>query len=1207
MATTPQFDPSKPFQEDSGSSSKVPVFDTSKPFEEVSDTTSEEKSDTTPSFDPSQPFQEVTPKEQKVGELTEEYKRQQEAPLSELGGEFASGILPGLAKFATETIPSVVHGTAQILSPTSPTSYWDRTKLLGSSLVDNTKNLMTTGARGTARVLANLTGRINPNLKFSESGLNRAAEQSVDTQEAAEARRQELLDKGFTPDQIDAAGFVADPINIAMLGTGGILEKGAKEITGAALEGAAKTSLGRRAAAKLAESVGNVTEGVSNVVNKTKEFVPGGVAETAELAQKSGIGQSAGKLIGHGGLGYLIGGPTGAIVLGSASKLPAVIENTAQISKAASRILSKGRDYAGFFGNLAAAPEVVSPGVKVMAKFMDKSGLGNLLENGISAGYEGSKVAAMFAPLNIVMTDTPEQAGEMSGNALGLVGLTHMGVDTLNPGNKRLVGLKQANEVAQYVQTINKDATAMDYWTKRFEQNPKSASGELTVVASFKNADPSAKIQYVSSDSNSTGAQNSFNPSSGAITLDLNSSFQDNIGRIMGHETVHKWMASGLRPTMMNELIGNPELGTKGALGEWNDQGQFVPSREFQKFQEKYSVGLSPEQKAQYDAGNPYEVQGRYAEEWLSENIGSHLSSTNESGEVKFNQLRRNSVIDNLFTKFGSFLGDTGAGNLKARWGAGEVATPQLRQFRDVFDKYVKLKEMAKPQEKGFQYSDAFNERAMSDIDMAKNPTQAEKLNKSSNEFQFSTDKDGKAVFKRIRTQRQADKYAQQQAAMVVDVLKNLPPEKPTDLQLRSRSDGTQEYSGTTISDNLHNALVKSGRFNEGQVQNLSSLRQTLNNPGGWLRLFYQPATKGKKVGGRKAAARPGGYYNVIPYDISISQPAGEGKGSNILVRALDISQLEKNFNNAVEKSVKGGPTVPESIKSFEQVLAHVKTMAENHKRGFGATGNALEGRTQIGEAFGALTTPEKNFVNELFGLDMSSNKGSNPLRQVLDERSMQGSTSAIKSFRIDRINDLTPLTEETPIPFNYERSKMNLSPEENKSFSPSEDTEKLNGWMNTSGDITSKGNKYHDEMASQITGNADKTAASDDLFNRNHMRTRMEMGTLFLENQTGKNPTAKQIKNAKDLAIEHNLRGVTFDGPQGPKRLWSKGDESFSPSDKVDVNEIKDKLVDNKPVDSTTSEKPSEQTPRQKRDAKRSVRRNLTVTVSNKQSKKDE
>lgn len=1112
--------------------------------------------------DPSQIVSEEgvpTPKQA----LTTEYKRQQQTPLTQLAGEFISGVPSGLGTMVTETLPKVVKGTAQLLSPTSPTSYWDRTKLLGSALAENTKGILETAPRNTARLLANLAGRVNPDLKYSDAGLEQAAGKSITAQDEAAARQTELAAKGFTPEQIEAAGFVADPLNIATMGVAGAGRKVVGEVVESALKGGAKTSLPRRMLAAGAETLGNVTEKIGTGIEKVKGAVPAGVAETAELGQKAGL--SVRSIIGGGSIGYLLGGPTGAALLGSASQIPTVIENISQIAKVSGRLLRKGRTYEGFFDGLANAPEITSPSVKLVAKFMDKSGLGNLIEDSASAGLEGTKVAALFAPLNIVLADTPEQAGEMTGNALGLAGLTHLGIDTLNPGNRKLASLKQANEVANYVQKLKQQQPeAVAWWEKRFQQDPRAAAGELNVIAAFKNADPNGRVIFTSTPQEKLGAQNSFDPRSGDIILDLNSSFKDNVGRIMGHESVHKWMAAGLRAPLMNELLGNPELKSAGVLGSWDATGQFIPSKEFLTYKENYSKGLSPEQKLAYDSGSPFESAGRYAEEYLAELIGSRLAGTTKSGEVVFNKLRRNSVVDNLFEKFGGFLGETIVDKLQPRWGGEQVLRqPHTRYFKELFDNYVKMREMSKPNEKGFEYSSSFGERAMTDEQMAKNPTEAAKLNKASNEFQFSIDKDGKEVFKRIRTQRAAEKFAQAQAAAVVEIMRHLKPEKPSDLQLRTRADGSEEWSGTTMSDNLANALAKSGVFNPGQIKNLQTVITGFGNPGSWIRMFYQPATKGKGKG-RKAAARPGAYYDTIPLDLVVSQPKGKGKGSNVLVRALDVSQLEKNYIYAIEKRGEGAP---ETITSFDDVLGLFKIMAENHRRGYGATGEPLSGFQQVGESVGTMSLKERDFVNELMGASTKDTKAANPMNAALESQGIEGSKSVIKTFRLDRINDLTPLTERAAIPAEYSKIKQNLSPSE-KRFSSSEDTTKLNGWMGTSGKITAKGSKFHDELAYEITGKADKVAASNDLFSKNFLRTRVEVGTLFLENQSGKMPTAKQLKEAKDLAIEHGLRGITFDGPQGPKRLWSASENAdrsmYSPASKNRVaNEETRKVAD--------------------------------------------
>ena len=152
-----------------------------------------------------------------------------------------------------------------------------------------------------------------------------------------------------------------------------------------------------------------------------------------------------------------------------------------------------------------------------------------------------------------------------------------------------------------------------------------------------------------------------------------------------------------------------------------------------------------------------------------------------------------------------------------------------------------------------------------------------------------------------------------------------------------------------------------------------------------------------KNLGNLEAITR-----EVIPWGWELS-----AKG-NLLASVLDLTQFR---NRAIKAINAGDPTIGRLYNNdLRAIETDLKQWMENHRQD-------LPGSNKIGEQ-------RRDAINSLIGIATNINKAANPFSGKI-----AGPSSAIKQFRLDRLDTTTP-TGRTGFHFDYDKANGNLLPE---------------------------------------------------------------------------------------------------------------------------------------------------------------------------------
>jgi hypothetical protein len=219
-------------------------------------------------------------------------------------------------------------------------------------------------------------------------------------------------------------------------------------------------------------------------------------------------------------------------------------------------------------------------------------------------------------------------------------------------------------------------------------------------------------------------------------------------------------------------------------------------------------------------------------------------------------------------------------------------------------------------------------------------------------------------------------------------------------------------WEGNYLGEDVIRFLESRGILNKEQVRILKNLNAASRNfSGARFTVINHPATKkvGKKV--RYATLAPT-LRDVVPVAVI---PTKDG---NLLVGLMSVTQLMQNIQTRGES--KRGKKLYQGNK--EQMLNDVSAVMEMHRQ---------NQRTDayFDEKYGADKGAEyKHFINTLFGLMSPSMRDVNPL---FEADKVGYKDNVYKTYRVDRISQATKMTGDThiPMPFNYDRAKLNLMP----------------------------------------------------------------------------------------------------------------------------------------------------------------------------------
>lgn len=222
---------------------------------------------------------------------------------------------------------------------------------------------------------------------------------------------------------------------------------------------------------------------------------------------------------------------------------------------------------------------------------------------------------------------------------------------------------------------------------------------------------------------------------------------------------------------------------------------------------------------------------------------------------------------------------------------------------------------------------------------------------------------------------------------------------KPNDpvLGRRRRSDGAEVITGKVLPKNFD--------FLNGYAPHVREFArgfERMAETGESMQVRYHSIGSGdsgafriKRLGNLEAINR-----EVIPFGWQMTKPG------NLLAQVLDLTQVRNRALRAI--NLQKDEMSPFNYDMAE-LEAGLKTWMNNHRQG-------LPGENGIG-------IEKRDAINALMGINTKLNRSRNPMATAF------GSGSAIKSFRLDRVDAMAP-TGRTGFFFDYNKANGNFMPE---------------------------------------------------------------------------------------------------------------------------------------------------------------------------------
>lgn len=828
-----------------------------------------------------------------------------------------------------------------------------------------------------------------------------------------------------------------DPTNLIPFGVGK-LARG----LGAAAEGATTGAAAERAAQLAAK--GPLAARTAGLFGAAAEKGATAAEFAAHLPEKivPALGNHGVKEV----VGTLLGGHHGLIGTAALDAAPAVLRSTAAVANAAQDALQTGSGVSNFFDRVATNPGITGI-AKTVANAVSKSGLGDLLER-VPGAVTGAVKGGVLNPLTpiqyLAANGDMQQFGQDLGSNIGFAGL---GATT--EGNS--VAARNFNDVVTFGAKLNRETgPAAEQQLHLFNQLDYPAAVSL---AQFANTRPDLKVRLVDGD-----ALNSMHlDEDGNRILTFNVKNRGDLGSwIAAHEFSHALlMKPGARAAVMGTLLGNSELNTPGLFGR-NVDGRFIPSREFQDVIDRYNGALGA--KAIREPGTSGATLDRayyetMAEEFYAEHMARLFAGRNYKGETAFSRINRgNTILGKAVDLITGRVGDDFAqyldqkyaqGRFGSRWGADKLAAKvrgtaegaqALSGIESLGVKLARDNE-TRVAEKPEYEPGAIPVQNFGINDLRRNPAAAEKLFGASEDLVFSPPDANGNVTVQQRTQAQANAARRAKGKAWFSALVSQDASKLPEGAMRvvhgtdAKGQPNITIEGRFMTPEQISAIKAANGLNKSQEALLNQLsRDATSRNGNQYELTYQTATNAKDR--KKYASLAASNRRVTFRGMKITQQG------NILYQFFDVDQFHKNYADAYERARQSGQPTPIAPQDLPVAVRDYLT---NHDLGYGGAGNVLDpAKPPIQPPARVFSHPERNFLNELFGVHTKDAAGANDRIEDLRGRGEPLSTSTIKDFRVDRVNSLEPIPGDR-LPVDYSKVKKNyspnLTPEENDSI----------------------------------------------------------------------------------------------------------------------------------------------------------------------------
>lgn len=1003
--------------------------------------------DNTPPFDPDAFLAASTAPTAKDIYIANRQKLQQ-MPLLQKAGEFVAD-LPEAAYNTigglTQAIPTAIKTIGQAFEP-NQTGTNARQDILDAGLT-NAADVSQAFDTGLPRFLNAITGK---QLTPEELG------QQYDQEQAYQATRNKIQNLGANPaisqnlqaqgglgsilGQISAPGTaqvnserqnqiepLVDPTMYIPFGAaGGGIRAG---LTKLGLETAREAAPGLTAtlAGKAIGGIGKglqTASGAKDALNASLQKVVQGVTGNDKLAE----------LAGHSGTEAAIGLASKALGMGEGGALagflaPQALKQAGDATASAGKILQEGRGTVPFFERMA--QEAVAQGNPLASnvyRLMDSTGVGGLLEKSATGVKDAVKATAFSAPYQLPLAgDDPEQAANTVAGNLGF-GLAGAGLHAFHPIDSASLQAMHDLDVAAVRKTnpeIDQMAAsqASQAAARALIKNPNLTQDQaeniganyarqtLGSVASIIRTNPDVVWHLEPGDISDGNRQ--WVDKDGKSHIALNMDSKSILQQATGHELIHHIQSAGTRNEILSDLLGDPETKENGYLRTHNADGTVTDDPNWLHFRQQYNKALGNTGAQPNNTGKVSVSDRKAAEEYLAEIAGSVLAGRTSTGELNYNRIRRSGASDKILEKV---LGPNSRMRLDPLQSEflpeGFDSLKWLNDHPDIKDRvfdYLKDKDYLNHTDKT-EFSDEFSTRSDTLERMNADPKRFFKKYGNDASLVWSFDKAGEPSAVRVAKKKEEESTAAAQANELFEKLKA----DPTKFQIVTRADGGKEIRFRDLDDTMLGSLR---HLNSMHKDNLIQLNDIVNKmPGTVLRFTYQPAITGKG----KYAARETGIYEGIPYDIFISQPGGAKSSPNILTHILNLDQMIKNQRMIQGLMTKASLPVDPRYNDAEWFRSSLAKMAKAHQEGRKSTDG-----TGISDA-------DRDFLNLAMGIQPVGKEGINLLGDTLNEKlgTMAKIPSAIRSFRLDRINRMSPSEAWGNIPFQYPASKFNKRPE---------------------------------------------------------------------------------------------------------------------------------------------------------------------------------
>jgi len=747
------------------------------------------------------------------------------------------------------------------------------------------------------------------------------------------------------------------------------------------------------AGANVADAVASTSERLNGLGDRILNALPGG-PDLRGLYDKLGKAILFGVGAAHG---HVWGARLAELAMDAAEnleKLPQVASGLRDFFKTYGQEAAYGETTVPFWTRMSQGTKLISPR---MASFLDSPAV-QTFASGIKGLPGGAATGAFIGALGDQNDPiTAAVAGATQGGMFGMVG-GGFG-QWMRYGNPAEVYLKARGDWQR---------------TRSMMSGPERTSFESLVprdqlmLSTYLQQMPGLRVNFVR---DPVGVSGQFDPhihtfdssNHPQITINL-ANPEGTVRGIFAHEFMHGIQSSGMLPDYYDALLGNPDRGTPGQYtavdGKGNPiqvdpaTGRYTTNQEFQNFKRDYIQSL-------VRSGEPT----------------SHLSDLDIAKEIVAEHgvnylLSPQGAVDAQSAFRPSWMNANGLKNAYAKLGFVFDKDGNLVTGTHLFDGLQRNDAVDKLAQKYFQTK--FRDRAIENEEIPTRVFRMEDLRTGNAADTFldtapeimrnpngSVMRDARGI-PLMRTPKQVREYNAKLANDTLDRINALPDDRKNDIGYRILPNGNVFVR--YLPQELRDGLAKTNEYNPHQLGGLNALSEMLadkSRMGTNFRIFYHKAlTEGKRYG-----SFSGSEKFAVPYGYELS------KNDNIILRSVDFDQLNQNYlKNATRapfRQLWGNPG---------EFVQDANSYFQNHSRG-------EPGATGIGEA-------KRDAINSLLALNTSVNRDANPL---LAERGrpFPATRPIMKSYRIDRTSQITPL--EMTSPFHdvsqYERMNRNFRP----------------------------------------------------------------------------------------------------------------------------------------------------------------------------------